>query len=86
MADLNELRGEIDEIDEQILRFLTDRAKICKAIGAEKKNKILPVRDTAREKQVYAKVRAQAVKLGLNADAVEAIYREIVNMCSSVQE
>ncbi len=86
MVDLNELRFEIDEIDEKILRFLADRAKICKAIGLEKKKIIMPVRDTAREKQVYAKVRVQAVKLGLNADSVEAVYHEIVNMCSSVQE
>ena len=86
MADLKELRGEIDEIDEQIIRFLANRAKVCRAIGTEKKKKGVPIHDATREKEVYAKVRQQASKLGLNPDEVEAIYRQIVNMCSSVQE
>jgi chorismate mutase len=86
MADLRELRQEIDEIDEQILRFLADRVKVCEAIGSAKKTQGLPVRDVDREKQVYKRIREQAVELGLDPVQVEAVYREIVNMCSSVQE
>jgi chorismate mutase len=86
MADLKELRQEIDEIDEQILRFLADRAKVCEAIGSVKKAKRLPVKDAAREAEVYTRIRKQAAKLGLDPVQVEQIYHEIVNMCSSVQE
>jgi chorismate mutase / prephenate dehydratase len=86
MANLKELRREIDEIDEQLIRFLADRVKVCEAIGVAKKAKGLPVRDATREKDVYRRVTQQAVSLGLNPVQVEAVYREIVNMCSSVQE
>jgi chorismate mutase len=86
MAELKRLRGKIDEVDGQILRLLGERAKICEEIGSAKKAQRLPIKDTARESEVYKRVREQAEKFGLNPVQVEAVYREIVNMCSSVQE
>ena len=62
MHTLKEFRREIDEVDEQIIRFLADRVKVCEAIGAAKKAKGLPVRDSAREKEVYQRVREQAAE------------------------
>ena len=46
MDEIQQLRKQVDEIDEQILNALCQRAKICKAIGAAKKKKGLPVRDS----------------------------------------
>jgi|WetSurMetagenome_2_1015567.scaffolds.fasta_scaffold423400_2 chorismate mutase len=86
MADLKQLRQEVDSLDEQILKLLAARVKVCQAIGSAKKAKELPIKDAARESEVYARIRKQAAKLGLNSVQVEQIYREIVNMCSSVQE
>ena len=86
MAELKQLRGKIDDIDRDILRFLAERTKICEEIGSAKKIQGLPVKDATREAEVYKQVRERAVKLGLNPVQVEAVYREIVNMCSSVQE
>jgi chorismate mutase/prephenate dehydratase len=86
MANIKELRREIDELDEQILRFLADRVKVCEAIGSAKKTRGLPVRDLEREKEIYKRVREQAANLGLNPIQVETVYHEIVNMCSAVQE
>jgi chorismate mutase len=86
MNNLKELRRQIDDIDGHILLFLAERVKICEAIGSAKKMQRLPIRDTAREKEVYGRAREQAAKLGLDLIKVEAVYREIVNMCSSVQE
>jgi chorismate mutase len=86
MVELKQLRGKIDEIDVQLLHFLAERAKICEAIGNAKKAQGLPIRDSARETEVFRRVREQAAKFGLNPVQVEAVYREIVNMCSSVQE
>ncbi len=85
MANLKDLRGEVDEVDKEILRLLSDRVRICQAIGSAKKEKGLPVKDVAREEAVYLRLRKLAAELGLNPVQVEAVYREIVNMCSSVQ-
>lgn len=86
MEDLTQLRKKIDVVDEQILRLLCERVKICRDIGSIKKTRGIPVRDAERERRVYLRICEQAKLLGLDPMYVEAMYREIVNMCSSVQE
>jgi len=86
MQDIQKLRKRIDEIDENILRFLGERSEICRSIGLLKKENEIPITDATRENEVYSNIRNKASDFGLDADQVEAIYRQIVNMCSSVQE
>ena len=86
MDEIAQYRKQVDEIDEQILTALCQRVKICKAIGVAKKKKGLVVRDETREVEVYNRVRQWAEDFHLNQQQVEAVYREIVNMCSAVQE
>ncbi len=86
MEDIQQLRKKIDQVDEQILRLLGERATICKSIGQIKKQQKMSVSDKDREKQVYMHVREKASNLGLNQLQVEQIYRQIVNMCSRIQE
>ena len=86
MDDLKQLRKKVDSVDEQLLQLLNQRAQICRAIGSVKKSKNLPVYDSSREQEVYQKLKVKAEQLGLDPVQVEAIYREIVNMCSAVQE
>jgi chorismate mutase len=86
MDDLQQLRKKVDEIDEQILNALNERNKICRSIGLIKKKKGMKIRDTTRENEVYERVREKAVQFHLDSVQVEAVYREIVNMCSAVQE
>ncbi len=86
MDELTALRKKIDTTDKQILKLLAERVEIARTIGVTKKANKLPVHDHARENEVYTRIREQAARLGLNPAQVEAVYREIVNMCSSVQE
>ncbi len=86
MDDLKNLRSKIDDVDEKILQLLAERVQICGAVGSTKKSQKLPIRDTQREKEVYNRIREKATRLSLNPVQIEAVYREIVNMCSSVQE
>ena len=86
LDDIAKLRAKIDEIDDQILSALSERVQVCKAIGVAKKNQGIPIRDTSRESEVYKRIKEKSKKLGLNKAQIEALYREIVNMCSAVQE
>jgi chorismate mutase len=86
MEDIKQLRKRIDAVDEQIMQALSERVKICKAIGSAKKEQGLPTRDVHRENEVYQRVKQKAPKLALDPRQTESVYREIVNMCSSVQE
>jgi len=84
--DIAALRAKIDEIDDQILFALSERVKVCKAIGLAKKKQKMPIRDESRENEIYLRVKEKSKKLGLNETQIELLYREIVNMCSAVQK
>jgi chorismate mutase / prephenate dehydratase len=86
MDEIPELRKRVDAIDDQILVALCERIMVCKAIGEAKKKQGKPVRDVSREHEVYMRISEKAAKFGLSGGQIEAVYREIVNMCSAVQE
>jgi chorismate mutase len=86
MQEIKQLRKRIDEVDEQILQSLSKRAEICRSIGLVKEKHGIPIQDFPRENDVYANIREKASELGLDPAHVEAIYRQIVNMCSAIQE
>jgi chorismate mutase len=46
----------------------------------------LPISDPQREDEVYTKIRGKAADFGLDAGQIEAVYHQIVKMCSLVQE
>jgi chorismate mutase len=86
MDDIPKLRKKIDEVDDQILMALCERVKVCKAIGDAKKKQGMPIKDASRENEIYKCIKEKSAHLGLHPGQVEAVYREIVNMCSAVQE
>ena len=84
--DIASLRAKIDEIDDQILFALSERVRVCKAIGVAKKKQKIPIRDESRENELYLRLKEKSKKLGLNETQIDLLYREIVNMCSAVQK
>jgi len=86
MEDIKQLRKRIDEVDEQILQSLSKRTKICKSIGLVKKKHGIPIQDLPRESDIYTYIKEKAADFGLDPAQVEAIYRQIVNMCISIQD
>jgi chorismate mutase len=86
MDEIPKLRKRVDEIDDQILKALCERVKVCKAIGDAKKNQGVPIRDISRENEVYRRINEKSAQCQLDPTQIEHIYREIVNMCSAVQK
>ena len=86
MDNIETLREKIDAVDDQILKDLVVRMKICIAIGELKKQQGKPVHDISRETEVFKRVRERAEIFKLDPIKIERLYREIVNMCSDVQE
>ena len=86
MDDVKQLRKKIDEVDEQILHSLSKRTELCKSIGLVKKKQGITIKDLPRENDVYTHIKEKAADLGLDPAQVETIYRQIVNMCSAVQD
>jgi chorismate mutase-like protein len=82
--DISEWRIRIDELDEQIVKLLCERAACAVAIGEIKRKKDAPIYEPNREQQVIA--HARRVNPGPLADAqVQDIYERIMDVMRSLQ-
>jgi chorismate mutase / prephenate dehydratase len=76
--DLNELRQQIDHIDEELVALLNRRAEIVVEIGKVKNAGGTPIYAPDREKVVLDKIRV-ANKGPLSDKTLAAIYRELMS-------
>jgi chorismate mutase len=86
MDEIHQLRKKVDEVDDLILLALCERVKVCEAIGIAKKKQGLAVRDLSRETEIYKRIKEKSAQFQLDPVQIERVYREIVNICSAVQE
>ncbi|MFZ1087280.1 MAG: chorismate mutase [Terracidiphilus sp.] len=81
---LEELRDQIDELDRRLVELLSERARAAKMVGHLKAATSLPVYEPAREKMVYANVRA-ANKGPLPDIELTHIYERIIDVMRALQ-
>jgi len=55
--EIEDWRKKIDELDEQIVRLISERAAAAKAIGLLKRDGSLPVYEPKREQYVFEHVK-----------------------------
>ncbi len=77
---LFELRGALDVLDHELLELLVRRMDIVAEIAARKRSHRVRIRDLARERRVLDDRCARAAELGLSADSVESIWRQLMLM------
>lgn len=81
---LEELRNKIDALDRQLVELLSERARAAQKIGHLKAATNLPVYEPAREKVIYANVRA-ANKGPLPDIELTHIYERIIDVMRALQ-
>jgi chorismate mutase len=81
---LEELRNQIDALDRQLVQLLSERARAAQRIGHLKVATSLPVYEPAREKVIYANVRA-ANKGPLPDIELTHIYERIIDVMRALQ-
>jgi len=75
--DLANLRGEIDDIDEELLQLLARRMEVSAQIGDYKKRNNVAVVQMNRWKRILADHVATGVDLGLSAELITAVFEAI---------
>ena len=75
---LQELRNQIDQIDNQIAEALNKRAAIVEEVWTLKQQNQFPFIDQGREDAIFARVRSLA-KEPLMADSMQNIFQCILN-------
>ena len=85
MPTLDELRDNIDRVDEVIVRLLNERARIVCEIGRKKKEQQVPIYQPDREKMVIAHVRGVAVEGPLGPEAVARLFERIIDEARTLE-
>ncbi len=83
--NLNDLRKKIDKIDSTIINLINKRGGISREIGDVKKGRNQALYSPDRESQVYSGIRKKNSGPLLDG-SVEAIYREIMSACLSLEK
>jgi chorismate mutase-like protein len=79
MRTLDDLRDDIDRVDEVLVRLLNERARVACEIGRLKKELGIDVYQPEREKQVLAHVRGIAVEGPLGSEAIARLFERIID-------
>jgi len=56
---IDDLRGEIDRMDSELLKIFNQRAQLALKIGEIKKTTGLPIFDPGREKRIYQRMKSE---------------------------
>jgi chorismate mutase len=82
--DIPEWRKKIDELDEQIVRLLSERAAAAVAIGQLKAKDSAPIYEPQREQAVFEHVRR--VNPGpLSGAQVQDVYERLIDVMRALQ-
>ena len=79
------LRGQIDEIDEELCFLLKKRFSVCREIKKVKETNGVAITDVSRESAVYEHVSA-LFDLQEDKEAAKKIYGAIISGCKDLQK
>ncbi len=85
MLTLDDLRDNIDRVDEVIVRLLNERARIVCEIGVKKKEQNVPIYQPDREKAVLEHVRGIAVEGPLGPNAIARLFERIIDEARTLE-
>jgi len=77
LANLHHLRGEIDELDNEVLNLLGQRMKIADKIGEYKKHNGISILQAARWSEILDQAVAKGAAKGLSEDFVSQLLRAV---------
>lgn len=84
MTDISDWRRRIDEIDQQILQLLNERARCAVEIGRHKKQKGLPAWAPEREAEILRNV-TRSNPGPLDDAAVRRLFERIIDEARSLE-
>ena len=81
---IQELRKNIDRIDQQIVQLYCERMETARQIGAYKRENHLPVRDTERERELLNRLAQQAGDQ--YEQGIRALYQQMLDHSRILQQ
>jgi chorismate mutase-like protein len=78
MADLDDLRSRIDQLDSALIAIVAERLAVCREVAAVKEGSHTPVIQPARVRDVVTTRRQQAIEAGVDPDFAEQLFRVLL--------
>ncbi len=85
MTELERLRGELDQVDRELVRLFEKRMELCRAVARYKLERDMPVLDSSREVQVFAS-RCAMLADSHWTDATRALFEAIMGLSRAEQQ
>lgn len=83
--EISDWRKKIDQLDEEIVRLVNERAAAAVEIGKIKRQQTAPIYEPQREQQVYEHI--QSVNQGpLTSAEIKDIYERIIDVMRAKQK
>ena len=82
---LADLRSQIEELDQAVVRLVARRRGLARDIGAAKRAAGLPAVDPDRERAVLARVTAVARAEGMPDQEIRRLYELLIEMSRTAQ-
>jgi chorismate mutase len=86
MDEIQPHREAIDRLNNEIIALIATRQREALAIGEIKKHYGKPVVDKSREQAILDNIKSKAPANGLNPEALERVFREIIRLCVEAEE
>jgi len=84
--ELEGLRHELDALDDELLRLISKRMDIVRAVGEYKKTHGLPALDQARWQAVLDARIAGAQALNLTPEFITSVYKPIHDQALKIED
>lgn len=82
---INELRAQIDGLNERLLELLSERQDLSVAVGSIKAAQGMPLYSHEREAQLLEQFRRDAVRYDLDPDYVEELMNVVLRHSRAAQ-
>lgn len=82
--DIDSIRTQIDELDDQLLEIFNRRAALALRIGEIKKERQLAVYDPKREQRIFSRVQ-QANEGPLDNSAIVRLFERVIDESRSLE-
>jgi len=84
--NLDELRKQLDQLDQQLLQIIAARQAKSREIARVKRSTGYPTRDYGRERDVLLGARSYAQNIGVSPDVAETVMRLLIRSSLTTQE
>lgn len=77
---LEDVRGDIDRIDDALLALIRDRARLARVAAASKRASGRTLRDVSREAAVVRRAARRARELGVDDECVRDLFWRLIEL------